>query len=111
MRQGQTMENNNGNELNLSEKYLNDSKDRLLKIALKKIDTTMIGAISELEQSFSKLADLCSVEHKVTLQREFDEIRAKILNRGNSQKRNLIEEFNYYTIHWNRFQMNFRVIN
>lgn len=83
------------------------AKDKLFKVAKKKIQTTMIGSISTIEKSLDFLWDT----DEPTLEQEklkniFEEMRSEILDRGNTQIRNLENEFlNYdivfkkYTIH------------
>ncbi len=83
--------------------YLKASKERLQKIALKKIDTTMIGAISILEQAFEPLIGDCSTAEQIRYRDEFEAARSRILDNGNNQKRNLTEEFKQYTIHWEQY--------
>ena len=78
-------------------KYKEVSKDRLLKISKKKIQTTMIGALSTIEKHFGFLWG-----HVKQL---FDEVRSEILDRGNNQARNLEAEFNHYEINWLRYQI------
>ena len=90
-------------------KYKEVSKDRLLKISKKKIQTTMIGALSTIEKHFGFLwgdesgeALTPEQEHVKQL---FDEVRSEILDRGNNQARNLEAEFNNYEINWLRYQI------
>ena len=44
------------------EKYKSDSKDRLATLLKKKVQTTMIGALSSIEEHFGFLWDDCSSE-------------------------------------------------
>ena len=100
-----------------SEKYKTDktnrykevSKDRLLKISKKKIQTTMIGALSTIEKHFGFLWGHESGEALTPEQEHvkqlFDEVRSEILDRGNNQARNLEAEFNNYEINWLRYQI------
>lgn len=79
------------------------SRDKLFKAAKKKIQTTMIGALSTLEESFGFLWGIGlseedrSEEHR-KIQELYEEARAKILDRGNTQIRNLETEFVNYDI-------------
>ena len=91
------------------QKYKVNSKDRLFKIASKKIKTTMIGALSTLEENLGFLWGHESDEdispeqqHMKTI---FEQVRSDILDKGNTQIRNLEAEFNYYDITWLRFQV------
>jgi hypothetical protein len=100
-----------------SDKFKNDkdarykevSKDRLLKISKKKVQTTMIGALSTVERVFGFLwghddqSELTpEQEHMKEL---FEEARSEILDRGNNQARNLEAEFANYEINWLRYQI------
>ena len=90
-------------------KYKEVSKDRLLKISKKKIQTTMIGALSTVEKNFGFLWGHESGEALTPEQEHvkqlFDEVRSEILDRGNNQARNLEAEFNNYEINWLRYQI------
>ena len=79
------------------------SRDKLFKAAKKKIQTTMIGALSTLENSFGFLWGLdVDEEDKTTEQKRiyeiYEEARSQILDRGNTQIRNLESEFVNYDI-------------
>ena len=90
-------------------KYKEVSKERLLKISKKKIQTTMIGALSTIEKHFGFLWGHESGEALTPEQEHvkqlFDEVRSEILDRGNNQARNLEAEFNNYEINWLRYQI------
>ena len=95
------------------QKYKVNSKDRLFKIASKKIKTTMIGALSTLEENLGFLWGHESDEdispeqqHMKTI---FEQVRSDILDKGNTQIRNLEAEFNYYDITLLRFQVDLPV--
>jgi L-lactate utilization protein LutB len=81
------------------ERYQKDSKDRLLKIAIKKIQTTMIGALSAFEEKFRK-----ELERNPDFRELYNEARQRILDNGNHQIRNLETELEQYTVEWNRYQ-------
>ena len=90
-------------------RYKDISKDRLLKISKKKVQTTMIGALSTIERVFGFLwghdetSELTpEQEHMKEL---FEEVRSEILDRGNNQARNLEAEFANYDINWLRYQI------
>tara|TARA_R110002020_G_scaffold458778_2_gene676533 strand:+ start:996 stop:1373 length:378 start_codon:yes stop_codon:yes gene_type:complete len=79
------------------------SRDKLFKAAKKKIQTTMIGALSTLEQSFGFLWGFDVSEEERTPEQKklyeiYEEARAEILDRGNTQIRNLDSEFVNYDI-------------
>ena len=85
------------------ERHRDVSRDKLFKAAKKKIETTMIGALSTLEQSFGFLWGLDVPEEDRTLEQKkiyeiYEEARAQILDRGNTQIRNLDSEFVNYEI-------------
>lgn len=90
-------------------KFKEVSKDRLLKISKKKIQTTMIGALSTIEKSFGFLWGHESSEPLTPEQEHvkelYDEVRSEILDRGNNQARNLEAEFANYEINWLRYQI------
>ena len=90
-------------------KYKEVSKDRLLKISKKKIQTTMIGALSTIEKHFGFLWGHESGQELTPEQEHvkqlIDEVRSEILDRGNNQARNLEAEFNNYEINWLRYQI------
>ena len=92
-----------------SAKYKAVSKERLLKISKKKIQTTMIGALRTLEKGFGFLWGHESSEpltpEQEHLKEIYDEVRSEILDRGNNQARNLEAEFANYDINWLRYQI------
>jgi hypothetical protein len=87
------------------EKYLEQSNQRLKTIVDKKIQTTMIGALSAFEDYIlnSDFFASLSKDRKIQLEQLYDQCRSKILDTGNTAKRNLKEEFDQYTIEWNRY--------
>ncbi len=79
------------------------SRDGLFKAAKKKIQTTMIGSLSTLESSFGFLWGFDVAEEERTPEQKkvyeiYEEARAQILDRGNTQIRNLESEFVNYDI-------------
>tara|TARA_R110002020_G_scaffold319233_2_gene535163 strand:+ start:322 stop:696 length:375 start_codon:yes stop_codon:yes gene_type:complete len=79
------------------------SKDKLFKASKKKIQTTMIGSLSTLESSFGFLWGFDIAEEDKTPEQKkiyeiYEEARAQILDRGNTQIRNLEAEFVNYDI-------------
>lgn len=92
------------------------SKDKLFKAAKKKIQTTMIGALSTLEEGFGFLWGMGIPEDQRTeeqrkIQELYEDIRAKILDRGNTQIRNLEVEFVNYDITRKKYLINLPVVN
>lgn len=91
------------------------SKDTLFKSCKKKIQTTMIGALDTIEKKFGFLWCFESEEELTPEQKQikdiYEEIRAIILDRGNTQIRNLEAEFSGYEVQRKRYQINLPVIN
>ena len=96
-------------------KYKEISKDRLLKISKKKVQTTMIGALSTIEKHLGFLWGYESSEpltpEQEHLKQLYEEVRSEILDRGNNQSRNLEAEFANYDINWLRYQITLPVKN
>lgn len=92
-------------------KYKEQSKARLKSLVDKKIDTTMIGALSAFEENVFKSDFFNGLDYddKLELKNCFEKARSKILDIGNNSKRILDEEFDLYTIEWNRYQMVMKV--
>lgn len=98
-----------------SDKYKVDSKDRLSKIMRKKIETTMIGALSTIEDSFGFLWGK-DQEEPLTDEQEimrelYNSVRSEILDRGNNQARNIDAELGQYEVEWKKYSMTIPVIN
>ena len=96
-------------------KFKEISKDRLLKISKKKVQTTMIGALSTIEKHLGFLWGYESSEpltpEQEHLKQLYEEVRSEILDRGNNQSRNLEAEFANYDINWLRYQITLPVKN
>ena len=97
-----------------NDRYKNDSKDRLSKILKKKIQTTMIGALSSIEEHFGFLWGFELPEDQLTPEQKhvksiFEDVRAKILDRGNTQIRSLESEFVNYEISKKKYFINLPV--
>ena len=90
------------------ERYKEVSKDRLFQIAKKKGQTTMIGALDTIEKSFGFLwqTDAELTQEQVQLKSIFENARSEILDRGNTQIRNLEAEISHYDVSWKRYTMN-----
>jgi hypothetical protein len=88
------------------------SRERLLNAAKKKIQTTMIGSLSTVEKHFSFLWDVENpTMEQDQLKNLFEDLRSEILDRGNTQIRNLENEFSNYDIVWKRYSITLPVIN
>jgi hypothetical protein len=97
-----------------TDKLRNDSKQRLSKILKKKVETTMIGALSSIEEHFGFLwgasgspvsSQNLSEEQKIMYE-AYQKVRSEILDKGNTQSRNIDAELNQYDVKWLRFTMN-----
>ena len=89
------------------DKYKQDSRDRLSKILKKKVETTMIGALSSMEDHFSflwlsKEGELSSEQRM--MYEIFQKVRSEILDKGNTQCRNVDAELAQYDVKWLRYQ-------
>jgi len=90
------------------------SKDALFKSCKKKVQTTMIGALDAIEKQLGFLwgfdgQDVLTEEQK-QLKEIYDEVRANILDRGNTQIRNLEAEFANYDVSRKMYQINIPVV-
>lgn len=97
-----------------SERYKDDSRDRLSKILKKKIQTTMIGALSSLEENFGFLWDESNseipIEQKKHMKDLYGKVRSEILDKGNNQARNIDSELSQYDVEWLRYTMTMPVV-
>jgi len=92
-------------------KYKNDSKDRLSKILKKKIQTTMIGALSSIEENLRFLWEQDNPKiSKSQMKEVYNKIRSEILDRGNNQARNVDAELAQYEVEWLRYSIQIPVI-
>ena len=85
-------------------RYYQDSKDRLSKIVKKKIQTTMIGSLSTIEENLGFLWS-GDDEKSVEMRNIYEKIRSEILDKGNNQSRNIDAELSQYEIKWLRYQL------
>ena len=98
-----------------ADRYKVDSKDRLSKIMRKKIETTMIGALSTIEDRFGFLWGK-DQEEPLTDEQEimrelYNSVRSEILDRGNNQARNIDAELGQYEVEWKKYSMTIPVIS
>lgn len=92
-------------------KYKADSKDRLSKILKKKIQTTMIGALSSIEENLSFLWEQDNPKFsKADMKNLYNKIRSEILDKGNNQARNIDAELAQYDIEWLRYSVKMPVV-
>lgn len=95
------------------DKYQADSKARLSKILRKKIQTTMIGALSSIEEHFGFLwaeDSPYSKEEKAAMLDLYNKVRSEILDKGNNQARNVDAELAQYDVTWLKYNMVIPVI-
>ncbi len=103
------------------QRYLEDSKKRLLTIAERKVRTAFIGALAGFEGVFGFLWGFAPIETLTPeqlllleliqdngLENYFKELwtkaREKVLTNGNNQIRALEDEFPQYSIEWTRYK-------
>lgn len=93
-------------------KYKEDSKQRLSKILKKKIQTTMIGALSSIEENFGFLwnDDSVSEKDKIIMKDLYNRVRSEILDKGNNQARNIDAELSQYDVEWLRYSIQIPVL-
>lgn len=68
----------------------------------------MIGAISSIEDHFSFLweaKDSEMTEEKKFMYEAFQKVRSEILDKGNTQARNVDAELNQYEVKWMRYSI------
>jgi hypothetical protein len=93
-------------DLEKDKKYKEESKERLKKICITKIKTTMIGAVDSIQKKFEQFyTNSRPTNEELILKRLFDEIRTEILDKGNQQIRNIETEFEQYIIEWKRYTL------
>lgn len=88
------------------DKYKQDSRDRLGKIVKKKVETTMIGALSSIEQHFGFLWENKSgqlTQEQQVMHDLYQKVRSEILDKGNTQARNVDAELAQYDINWLKY--------
>ena len=96
------------------DKYKLDSKERLSRILKKKIQTTMIGALSSIEENFGFLwqGDDKDLSKDQRMMKEmYNKVRSEILDKGNNQARNIDAELAQYDVEWLKYSIKIPVIN
>ena len=86
------------------QKYLVDSKTRLSKIVTQKVKTTMIGSLSSVEEHFGFLWEGEDEQSKM-MKGIFENMRSAILDKGNTQMRNVEAELSQYECKWLKYQV------
>ena len=96
------------------DQYKVDSKDRLSKILKKKIETTMIGALSSIEEHlgflWSHKNNEALTEDQEYMKDLYQKIRSEILDKGNTQARNVDAELSQYDVKWLKYTIKMPVI-
>ena len=95
-------------------KYKEASRDRLSKILKKKIETTMIGALSSIEEHLGFLwnhkdGGTLSDDQRY-MKDAYQKIRSEILDKGNTQARNIDAELSQYDLKWLKYTIKIPVI-
>jgi len=95
------------------DKYKVDSRERLTKIIKKKIETTMIGALSSVEEHMGFLweSDGASLTDEQSFMKDaYQKIRSEILDKGNTQARNVEAELSQYDVTWLKYNIDIPVV-
>ena len=97
-------------------KYKDKSKKRLSNIVSTKIKTSFIGAISSCEEHFGFLwghgkNEEELDENELAMREIWENVRAGILDNGNTQLRATINEINNYSITWERYHVDLPIRN
>ena len=94
------------------ELHKKQSKERLCRILKKKIQTTMIGALSTVEEHFGFLWDSPEVDQnqKLAMKELYNKLRSDILDKGNHQARNIDVELSHYDVNLQKHQLNLPII-
>lgn len=85
------------------------SRTRLKKEVKKRIETTMIGALSSVEKYFGKLwgeGNVNQTPEQLAFRQVFEEMRTEILDKGNGQIRLAEAEISTYDVVWQKFHIN-----
>lgn len=93
---------------------LEESKKRLFKIIKTKITTSFIGAINAFEEEFGFLwahgEDRPLTREEEDFAQSWEDVRSRILTTGNNQIRAIETELDLHTVEWNRYHVDFRVV-
>lgn len=87
-----------------------DSKDRLSKLLKKKVQTTMIGALSSIEEHLGFLWQDADSQDAKKFKALYDQIRSEILDKGNHQARNIDAELSQYEVEWLKYTYSIPVV-
>ena len=97
-------------------RYKEKSKKRLSNIISTKIKTSFIGAISSCEEHFGFLwghgkNENELDENELAMREIWENVRAGILDNGNTQLRATMNEMNNYSITWERYHVDLPIRN
>ena len=101
---------NNNYEKRRNNLYESSSKESLSRNLKKKIETTMIGALSSIEENFKFLWEDCDSAKSQEMYNIYQSIRSEILDKGNRQIRNVDSELANYTVTLNKQKYYFPVL-
>lgn len=92
------------------DRYMQKSKKRLSNIITTKVKTSFIGSISACENHFGILwghgkNDEELDDNEIAMREIWEDVRAQILDNGNTQLRAAMNEIEDYTISWNRYSI------
>jgi CRISPR/Cas system CSM-associated protein Csm2 small subunit len=88
------------------QKYKVESKDKLSKVLKKKIQTTMIGALSTIEENLAFLWEQDDPKFsKEDMKNLYNKIRSEILDKGNNQARNIDAELSHYDVEFLKYSV------
>ena len=89
------------------------TKDELFRSCKKKVQTTMIGALDIIEKQFGFLwcfEDQTDLNDEQRQMKDiYDNVRASILDKGNTQIRNMEGEFTHYEISKKKYHIDIPV--
>ena len=90
------------------EHYKQKSKEKLSVSMQKKVKTTMIGSLSSIEEHFGYLwghgSESTITDEQSEFKAAYEELRSEILDKGNTQIRNIEAELSSYDVTWNRYR-------
>lgn len=98
--------------MNYSQEMKDKFKLRLKTIIGKKIETTMIASLNEFEIAFGHAWGHGKGVNELTADEavyrtKYEEVRNRILNTGNRQKKNAYTEIDMHEVIWNRYKTEF----
>lgn len=88
----------------------NEITDKVKSECKKKVDTTMIGALCAIEEVFGDLwnhKSLKRTKEQSEWYNKYEELRSRILDNGNNQKRKLETELDNYEIQYKTYHYDF----